>query len=134
MDYKSMMGYGKKKNTTKKQSKSKRNQILEGIKKDLNEWNDTAFRDKPKRWSGASDKGLTEYEKELKEVGASAEYRKYFKEIEKKENELAKSVNNFRKLLDKKGMNKQATNLAHTYLKRMRDFNDYMKKLIGKLM
>ena len=134
MDYKSMMGYGKKKNPTKKQSKSKRNQILEGIKKDLNEWNDTAFRDKPKRWSGASDKGLTEYEKELKEVGASAEYRKYFKEIEKKENELAKSVNNFRKLLDKKGMNKQATNLAHTYLKRMRDFNDYMKKLIGKLM
>ena len=127
------MGYQKKQNYTKKQSKPKKNQILEGIKKDLNEWNDKTFKSIPKRWT--TKKGLTEFEtKQLKEVGAGAEYRKYFKEIEKKENELAKSVNNFRKLLDKKGMRKQATNLAHTYLKRMRDFNDYMKKLIGKMI
>ena len=33
------MGYGKKKTPTKKQSKPKKNQILEGIKKDLNEDN-----------------------------------------------------------------------------------------------
>ena len=65
MDYKSLMGYGKKKTPTKeKQLKPKKNQILEGIKKDLNEWNDETFKTLPKRWSGASDKGLTEFEKQ----------------------------------------------------------------------
>ena len=56
-----MMGYGDKKKIPKKQSKPKKNQILEGIKKDLNEWNDETFKTLPKRWSGASDKGLTEF-------------------------------------------------------------------------
>ena len=44
MDYKKLMGYGDNK---KKQSKPKKNKILEGIKKDLNEWNDTTFKNAP---------------------------------------------------------------------------------------
>ena len=36
-DYKKMMGYGDKKKVAKKQSKPKKNQILEDIKSELNE-------------------------------------------------------------------------------------------------
>ena len=37
MDYKSLMGYGKKNKVTKKQSKLKVNKVLEDIKEELNE-------------------------------------------------------------------------------------------------
>ena len=70
MDYKDIIGYSKSKKVVKKQPKSHSNKILENIKKDLNEWNDEAFKTMPKRWSkefGGS--GLTEHEKEkLKEA------------------------------------------------------------------
>ena len=62
MDYKSLMGYNKKKNPTKKQSKPKKNKIVEGIKQDLVEWDDKAFKNMPRRWSKSLDSGLTEYE------------------------------------------------------------------------
>ena len=41
MDYKSLMGYGKKKKITKEEIKPQKNKILENIKKELNEWNDS---------------------------------------------------------------------------------------------
>jgi len=128
MDYKKLMGYSDTKKVTKKVSKPKVNKVLENIKSGLNEWNDRTFKNAPKRWS--TDKGLTEYEK-LKEVGAGAEYRKYYKDIEKKENELAKSVNIFSKVLYKKGIK---NDLAHVYLKHTRMWDTYFKKLINKLM
>ena len=62
MDYKKMMGYGDKKKTNKKESKPKTNKILEEVKKELNEWSHQPPTEK--RWSGASDKGLTEFEKQ----------------------------------------------------------------------
>ena len=61
MDYKTLMGYGNKKN---KKSKPKQNKIVENIKSELNEWSDNTFKTLPKRWSGALDTGLTEYEKQ----------------------------------------------------------------------
>ena len=134
MDYKSMMGYGKKKNPTKKQSKPKRNQILEGIKKDLNEWNDTAFRDKPKRWSGASDKGLTEYEKELKEVGAAAEYRPHIKKIEKLYDAYWDSVKDFQKVLDKKGLKGASKGIGNAYINLVVKFHKLFGKIVKKLL
>ena len=80
MDYKSLMGYGKKKNPTKKQSKPKKNKIVEGIKQDLVEWDDKAFKNMPRRWSKSLDSGLTEYEKlnEQRELDS-----KIIKKIEK---------------------------------------------------
>ena len=63
MKYRDIIGYSKKtKKIIKEQSKPKpkKNTIIEGIKKELNEWNDTTFRNKPKRWSNS--KGLTEFE------------------------------------------------------------------------
>ena len=72
--------------------------------------------------------------KKLNEVGAGAEYRKYYKNIEKAENQQAKEVNNLVKLLQKKGLKKEATDLASTYMKGMRNFNNFLKKLSGKIM
>ena len=129
-DYKKMMGYDDKKKVTKKVSKPKKNRVLEGIKSDLNEWDDRTFKNAPKRWS--SDKGLTEYE-QLKE-GPSYEYGKSLKAIEKAENLQAKAVNNFVKLLKKKGFPKEATNVAYVYMSGMRKFNEYIKELTDKLL
>ncbi len=97
MDYKSLMGYGEKKKVVKKESKPKVNKVLQSVKKDLKEWNDKTFKDLPRRWGGASDKGLTEYEKQLKEVGAGAQYRKFYKDIERQQQGLSKSVEKFKK-------------------------------------
>lgn len=147
MDYKSLMGYGKKKKKVVKEQQKPKKTILDSIKQELNEWSH-----KPptvKRWSKSlGGNGLTEYEenkknkddkdvilgKQIKEVGGGTEYRKYYKNIEKAENKQAKEVNNFVKLLQKKGLKKEATFLAGAYMKSMREFEEYLKKLIGTLM
>ncbi len=102
MDYKKMMGYGDKKKVTKEQSKPKTNKILTDIKQELNEWSyqpPTA-----KRWSKEfGGNGLTEYE-QLKEVGATVEYRKHIKKIDKLRNDLGKATLTFYELLRKKGV------------------------------
>ena len=66
--------------------------------------------------------------------GPAYEYEKYFKKIEKAENRHAYEVNNFVKVLKKKGFPKEATNVAYTYMGQMRKFNDYLKKLVDKLL
>ena len=100
-----MMGYGDKKKVTKKQSKPKVNKVLENIKEEFN---------------------LNE--------GPAYEYEKVFKGMEKGENQQAKAVNNFVKLLKKKGFPKEATNVAYTYMGTMRKFHDYLEELKGKLL
>ena len=158
MDYKKLMGYGDKKKVTKKQSKSKVNEVLQNIKEELNEWNDSTFENQPKRWSKSfGGTGLTEFERKggkdtykqigtnkndgyilhgkdvpLKE-GPSYEYANYMKKIEKAENIQAKEVNNLVKLLTKKGLKKEATFLAGAYMKSMGEFDKYLKTLYGKL-
>ena len=134
MDYKKMMGYGDKKKVTKKQSKPKVNKILEGIKKDLNEWSDTTFKNMSKRWSGASDKGLTEYEKEKISEGPSYEYKKHAKNIDKSLKGLQKSFLDFYELLRKKGLNDEASDFLDNYKKNVVDFTKKYKKDFRKLM
>ena len=104
MDYKSLMGYGNKKKGTKE--KPKVNKVLENIKEEFGYVNE----------------------------GPAYEYTKVFKDIEKGENQQAKAVNNFVKLLKKKGFPKEATNVAYTYMGTMRKFNDYLEELKGKLL
>ena len=110
MDYKSLMGYENKKNPTKKESKPKVNKVLKNIKEEFG------------------------YKQELKEVGGGSEYRKYYKNIEKAENVQAKQVNNLVKLLQKKGLKKEASTLASTYMKSVRDFDSFLKKLERSLI
>ena len=140
MDYKSIIGFSKSK---KKQIKNptsniKKNTVLDEIKREINEWSH-----KPpttKRWSKSfGGRGLTEFESQggkdfLKEVGASAEYRRYFKDIEKKENQLDKSVNKLKKLLLKKGIRDEALALSSVYMSHIIKFTKHLEKLTRKLM
>ena len=137
MDYKSLMGYGKNKKVIEEKSKPKKT-VLDGIKQELNEW--TYNPPIEKRWSKSfGGDGLTEFEQRggkdfIKEVGASAEYRKYFKDIEKNENKLAKSVNNLKKLLLKKGIRDEALALSSVYMSHIIKFTKHLKKLTNRLM
>ena len=119
MDYKSMIGFGKKK-TIKEQPKPKpkKNLIIEGIKKDLKEWNDTTFRNKPKRWSNS--KGLTEFEQTggkdfIKEVGNAQVHKKYTMKIEDATGNLEAAVKNYSDFLKQQGNKKEAQELRGKY-------------------
>ena len=130
MKYRDILGYEKEKTPTKKQPK--KNQIVEGIKKDLNEWNDTTFKDKPKRWSNSS--GLTEYEQDLKEVSAAAEYRPHIKKIDKYYDLYWKSVQDFGKVLEKKGMKKESKFMHQKYYKHVVEFKAWFATFIKELL
>ena len=135
MDYKTLMGYGKSK---KQNSKPKQNKIVENIKSELNEWNDNTFKILPKRWSGASDKGLTEFEKQggkdfIKE-GPAFEYKKHAKNIDKSLKGLQKSYLDFYEVLRKKGLNDEASDFLDNYKKNIVDFTKKYKKNFRKLM
>ena len=84
-----------------------------------------------------SDDDLAAIEKEFEGVvkeGPSYEYAPLMKKIEKAENIQAKEVNNFVKLLQKKGLKKEATLLASKYMKNMREFDSFLTKLYRKLV
>ena len=66
--------------------------------------------------------------------GPAYDYGKSLKAIEKAENLQAKAVNNFVKILKKKGFPKEATNVASMYMVQMRKFDEYMKELADKLL
>ena len=131
MDYKTLMGYGDKK---KKQSKSKNNKILENIKSELNEWNDDTFKTLPKRWSGAIDKGLTEYEKQKVNEGPAYEYKKHSKKIDKSLTDLQKNYLDFYESLRKKGLDDEAADFLDNYKKNVVGFTKKYKKDFGKLL
>ena len=72
-------------------------------------------------------------EKDVNE-GPSYEYANFMKKIKKAENNQAVHVNNLVKLLNKKGLKKEATNLASKYMKNMRDFQDFLTKMYRSLV
>ena len=92
----------------------------------------------PKRWSKPYGETMTEFEKQggkdSVNEGPAYEYANLVKKIEKAENIQAKEVNNLVKLLGKKGLKREATDLAAKYMRGMRDFNDFMKKMMRKLV
>jgi hypothetical protein len=71
-------------------------------------------------------------EKDVNE-GPSYEYANYMKKIEKAENNQAKEVNNFVKLLMKKGLKKEATAIASKYVRGVAEFDNFLKKIYGRL-
>ena len=130
MDYKSLMGYGDK----KKKSKPKQNKIVKNLKSELNEWNDDTFKTLPKRWSGASDKGLTEYEKQKVNEGPAYEYKKHSKKIDKSLKDLQKNYLDFYESLRKKGLHDEAADFLDNYKKNVVGFTKKYKKDFGKLL
>ena len=130
MDYKTLMGYNEKKN---KETKPKKNKVVENIKSELNEWTDTTFKDMPKRWSGAMDKGLTPYEK-LNEVGAAPQYKKFVKSIDKERNKVGKQTLQFVDLLRKKWLGDAADDLLDSYKNNIIKFGLEVKKIMRKII
>ena len=106
MDYKSLMGYGKKKKVVKEQPKPKKESVVDDIKKELNEWTDTAFKTMPKRWSGSSDKALTEFEqqggKDNVNEGPAYEYAKVYGNAEKAYMQFQKAIDELGRFTTKK--------------------------------
>ena len=138
MKYRDILGFSNKKQQKKKIQKPKVNSIVENIKQELNEWNDTTFRNKPKRWSkNTFDTGLTEFEKQggkdSVNEGPSYEYANYMKKIEKAENNQAKEVNKFVQLLMKKGLKKEATAVASKYARGVAEFDNLLQKIYERL-
>ena len=137
MDYKTLMGYGDKKKVIKKESKPKNNKVLEGIKKDLNEWNDKTFKTIPKRWSGAfeAEDGLTEFErdggKDFIKEGPAYEYKKDIKNIDKS---YGKSILDFYEKLRKKGLDDEASDMINAYKKNIVTFKKSYDKILRKLL
>ena len=133
--YKTMMtGKSKKKKVIKEKSKPKKT-VLDGIKQELNEW--TYNPPTEKRWSGAysAKDGLTEHERLLKEVGAGAQYRKFYKDIERQQKGLSKSVNKFKQYLEVQGLKSKARELEDNYLIDSYGWmRKWLKKFISNLM
>ena len=131
--YKSMMtGSNKKKKVIKEQSKPKKT-VLDGIKQELNEW--THKPPTEKRWSKKTfDSGLTEHERQLKEVGAAPLYRKHIKNIDKQRDQVGREVIKFYELLRKKGLSDAADDLLDSYKKNVINFGKDLKKIIRKIV
>ena len=135
MKYRDILGFSKlKKKVVKEQLKPKKKSVLDGIKQELNEWSHQPPSEK--RWSKSlGGGGLTEYEKQINEVGAAPQYKKMYKDIQKAENQLAKSVDKLSKFLYKKGLKNQSMMLKGNYIQDVRDFVDkFLKGFIKDLL
>ena len=105
MNYKKIMGYGKKNKVTKKKLKPKVNKIVENIKNEFN---------------------LNE--------GPAFEYKKHVKNIDKSLKGLQKSYLDLYDSLRKKGLNREASDFLDNYKKNIVDFTKKYKKAFRKLM
>ena len=132
MDYRDIIGYSKSKKKVIKEHKPKKT-VLDGIKQELNEW--THKPPTEKRWSKKTfDSGLTEHERQLKEVGAAPLYRKHIKNIDKQRDQVGREVLKFYELLRKKGLNDAADTLLDSYKNNVIKFGKDLKQIVRKLM
>ena len=141
MDYKTMMGYPKKKKLIKEKIEPKKESVVDGIKKELKEWNDESFKKIPKRWSKkAYDKsGLTDFEKEkINEVGIAPELKMYTHAINKNYDRYWDSVKELQKYLVKKGAKKVSKEMGSIYVGNVGKFQNWLKtkfiRMVRKLI
>ena len=138
MNYRDILGFSKKQSKKKIVKEQKKPSVVDNIKQELNEWNDETFKSMPKRWGKPYGETMTEFEKQggkdKVNEGPAYEYANQVKKIERAENMQAKEVNNLVKLLGKKGLKREATDLAAKYMRGMRDFKDFMTKMMRKLV
>ena len=105
MDYKTLMGYGGEKKVVKKESKPKKNKVMESIKDEFN---------------------LNE--------GPAYEYKKHSKKIDKSLKDLQKNYLDFYESLRKKGLDDEAADFLDNYKKNVVGFTKKYKKDFGKLL
>ena len=137
MKYRDILGYSKsKKKNIKEKSKPKKT-VLDGIKQELNEWNESI--PSVKRWSKKLDSnGLTEHEQMLKEVGNASVHKKMIQNIDNGLGYYKSSVDNYVDFLNKQGHKKEAKELQNTFIKGVGQFRKFMKvkflRMIDKLI
>ena len=120
MNYKSIMGYGKKKKKiVKESSKPKKNMILENLKEELNE---SAF-----GMQTMKDNPPFQAPQQLKEVGMSQEIKMYTNAINKDYDKYWDSVKELQKYLAKKGEKKVAKTIGSLYTGHVGKFHHWMK-------
>ena len=127
MDYKSLMGFNKKKKTVKKESKPKVNKVIEGVKKQMNEtfMGIQTAKDNPP---------FKTPQQQVKETSAGYDYHKITKKIEKSYKTYWDDVKNLQKILDKKGMKKEAQQLRKEYAKKVLGFHSWFRGMIDRLL
>ena len=106
MDYKKMMGYDKKKKT----SKPKVNKVLNSIKEEFG------------------------YKEDIKEVGAAPQYKKFVKSIDKERDKVGRETLKFVDLLRKKGLNDAADDLLDSYKNNVIKFGVEIKKIMRDII
>ena len=127
MKYRDILGFSKsKKKVVKEQPKPKKT-VLDGIKKDLLKesyvW-ERKFGEKLPTLASIQ-------KKKLNEVGAGAQYRKFYKDIERQQKGLSKSVNKFKQYLEVQGLKSKARELEDHYLI---DSYGWMRKWLKKFI
>ena len=135
MKYRDMLGFPKKKAKKKVIPQPPKPSVTKKLKEELNEWNDTTFKNLPKRWSGS---GLTEFEqqggKDNVNEGPAYDYAKQWDDVKKTYGAFWDSVHDLESLLNSKGMGRDAKKVNQLYKKNVEGFYKYIYKLIGKLM
>ena len=101
-----MMGYDKKKKT----SKPKVNKVLNSIKEEFG------------------------YKEDIKEVGAAPQYKKFVKSIDKERDKVGKETLKFVDLLRKKGLTDAADDLLDSYKNNVVKFGVEVKKIMRKII
>ena len=135
MKYRDMLGFPKKKSKKKIIPHPHNHSVTEKLKEELNEWNDTTFKNLPKRWSGS---GLTEFEelggKDNVNEGPAYEYGDQISKIDKLYDAYWDAVKDLGRTLEKKGQGKLAKQLFMTYRKQVSKFSQWFSKFSGGLM
>ena len=134
--YKTMMtGNNKKKvkKVIKEKSKPKKT-VLDGIKQELNEWHHQPPSEK--RWSGAysAKDGLTEHERQLKEVGAAHMYKKHLFNINKAQNNYENSIMDFKKFLIKQDNRSEAREMSSKFVTIVGKFTKWFDREIVRMI
>ena len=135
MNYRDMLGFSKKKSKKKVIPEQPKPSVTDKLKEELNEWNDTTFKNLPKRWSGS---GLTEFErkggKDNVNEGPAYEYGDQISKIDKLYDVYWDAVKDLGRTLEKKGLRKEAQSLYKVYRKQVSYFSRWFEKFSGGLM
>ena len=133
MDYKTMMGYPKKKKTIKEKTQPKKNSVLDNLKQELNEWNDTTFKNLPKRWSKKPFDGKSE-KQQVNEVGVAPQHKKFITKINKAEENLHKHIQLYKNFLISQGQKDAGMELSSKYVTNTGKFTHYLKTTWVKML
>ena len=139
MRYRDMLGFPKKKAKKKIIPQQPKPSVTDKLKEELNEWNDTTFKNLPKRWSKPFNSELTEFEKQGGKdnvnEGPAYEWDKVYSNAEKAYMQFQKAIDELGRYTTKKTGEKTDQKIFEKqWKKQVTPFYELMKSWIrGKL-